>query len=289
MNLNQIKGNYNAIFGLGHLCLTGLQLRKNNLRPFAGPLDWVGTPYLSDLTRMLKDRFSHFLEPHNLRVTGYSTGVDTPDRYILVRDDYYCVDSAHDFKADKNTMEDLVTYPEVKAKFKRRINRFLDKMETADRILFVRTSGTFKEAQELEAVLSDLVKNDFSVLLINHTKVNGLVEQNWPLQRVCAVELPDKEIWVTNDHLWRQMFNGIRYVPSQPSVGAGANMNVFQQGNLSSANAFQQGIPSNVNTFQQGNLSNVNTFQQGIPSNVNTFQQGNLSNVNAFQKGNLNK
>ncbi|MDI3410008.1 DUF1796 family putative cysteine peptidase [Bacillus sonorensis] len=124
MNLDQIKGNYDAIFGLGHLCLTALQLRKNNLRHYAGPLDWVGTPYLTDLNRLLRNRFSNFLEPQNLRITGYSTGVDSHERYISLRDDYYYVDSAHDFKADQNTFDDIVTYPEVKEKFSRRINRF---------------------------------------------------------------------------------------------------------------------------------------------------------------------
>ncbi|MEC1262271.1 DUF1796 family putative cysteine peptidase [Bacillus swezeyi] len=219
MNLHQIKGDYDAIFGLGHLCLTALQLTKNNLRPYAGPLDWVGTRYLTDLNRLLKNRFSHFMEPINLRVTGYSTGVYNKERYISLTDDYYSIDSAHDFKADKNTMDEIVTYPEVKEKFNRRINRFLDKMATANRILFVRTSGTFKEAQELESVLSGLVQNDFSVLLINHSNVNGIVEQNWPLKRVCAVELPEKEIWESNDRLWREMLTGVNYVPYLTKMG----------------------------------------------------------------------
>ncbi|MDI3410009.1 DUF1796 family putative cysteine peptidase [Bacillus sonorensis] len=87
-------------------------------------------------------------------------------------------------------------------------------MATANRILFIRTNGTFEEAQELETVLSDLVQNEFSVLLINHTNVKGIVEQNWPLQRVCAIELPDKEIWAANDSLWKQILSGVNYVPS---------------------------------------------------------------------------
>ncbi|MCY8267403.1 papain-like cysteine peptidase [Bacillus haynesii] len=213
MNLNDIKGDYNAIFGLGHLCLTALQLRKNNLRPYAGPLDWVGTSSLTELNRLLKNRFSNFMAPLNLRVTGYSTGVYTTDRYISLTDDYYHVDSAHDFKADKNTLEHLATYDEVIEKFNRRINRFYEKMSTANRVLFVRTNGTYKEAEELESVLSDLVQNDFRVLLINHAKVKGIVEQNWPLKRICAVTLPDREIWQSNDHLWREMLNGVNYVP----------------------------------------------------------------------------
>ncbi|XBM35634.1 DUF1796 family putative cysteine peptidase [Bacillus licheniformis] len=67
------------------------------------------------------------MNPINLRVTGYSTGVATKDPFISVTDDYYCIDSAHDFKADRNTLDNLATYHEVIEKFNRRFNRFLEK------------------------------------------------------------------------------------------------------------------------------------------------------------------
>ena len=58
----------------------------------------------------------------------------------------------------------MATYPEVIEKYNRRIDRFIEKMSTSKRILFVRTEGegSFKEAQELELVLSDLVQHDLS-------------------------------------------------------------------------------------------------------------------------------
>ncbi|MDI3411920.1 DUF1796 family putative cysteine peptidase [Bacillus sonorensis] len=86
-------------------------------------------------------------------------------------DDNYHVGSVHDFDADKNTLDDLATYPEVIEKFNRRINRFLEKMSTGKRILFVRTEGSFEEAKELELILSEMVQHDFSVLLVRHTNV----------------------------------------------------------------------------------------------------------------------
>jgi hypothetical protein len=39
MKLVDVKGTYNAIFSLGDLCLTAIQLEKNNLRPFSGMLE----------------------------------------------------------------------------------------------------------------------------------------------------------------------------------------------------------------------------------------------------------
>ncbi|KAA6451863.1 DUF1796 family putative cysteine peptidase [Bacillus swezeyi] len=212
MNLKEIKGDYDAVFSLGHLCLSALQLRKMNMRPYAGPFDWVGTSSMPELCRLLRNRFADFMDPQNLRVTGYSTGVITKEPYISVTDDYYKIDSAHDFKAEQNTLDHLATYSEVMEKFNRRFNRFLEKTSTAKRVLFIRTSCTFEEAQELEEVLSDLVQNDFSVLLINHSNVTGIVENNWPLKHICAVELPDQEIWHSNDHYWKEMLDGVTII-----------------------------------------------------------------------------
>jgi len=74
MNLKDIKGQYDAVFSLGHLCLAAIQLRNNDLRPFAGPLDWVTTNSLSDLNRLLRNRFTGFMDSKNIRVIGYNTG-----------------------------------------------------------------------------------------------------------------------------------------------------------------------------------------------------------------------
>ncbi|ASB88934.1 DUF1796 family putative cysteine peptidase [Bacillus sonorensis] len=212
MNLQNIKGDYDAIFSLGHLCLAAIQLRKHDLRPFAGPLDWFATYSLSDVNRLLRNRFTGFMEAKNLRVAGYNTAEKKEGSTIYVIDDNYHVGSVHDFDADKNTLDDLATYPEVIEKFNRRINRFLEKMSTGKRILFVRTEGSFEEAKELELILSEMVQHDFSVLLVRHTNVTGIVENHWPLEKVCAVELPGEEIWEANHDLWTSLFEGIKLV-----------------------------------------------------------------------------
>ncbi|WHH56625.1 DUF1796 family putative cysteine peptidase [Bacillus paralicheniformis] len=62
------------MFSLGHLCLTAIQLKNNDLRPFSGPLDWVTIHSLTDLNLLLRNRFTGFMEPKNLRVIGYNTG-----------------------------------------------------------------------------------------------------------------------------------------------------------------------------------------------------------------------
>ncbi|MGZ7440769.1 DUF1796 family putative cysteine peptidase [Paenibacillus sp. TH7-28] len=209
MKLADLKGSYDAIFSLGDLCLSALQLEKNNLRPYAGVFDWVASPNLDDVCRLIATRFKGFMELENLRVGGVTdTGM------IWVTDDANSIISSHDFEASKNTVADLADYPEVRAKYDRRIERFLNKLAMSRRILFVRTEGTLEEAKLLEQTLNRTVKHDFRVLLVNHTQVRGTVELNWPLEKVCAIELSDLDKWNGNDLQWKQIFQGIRYVPN---------------------------------------------------------------------------
>ncbi|MBD3860533.1 peptidase [Bacillus sp. 28A-2] len=209
MRLEDLKGNYDAIYSLGDLCLAALQLRKNNLRPFAGPLDWMSSPSLPNVSRLLKNRFEGYMDKSNLIPSGYSKGVDSLEPHLCLTDMEYQIVSSHDFKASENTFSNLSTYPEVKAKFDRRIKRFLEMLSTGKRILFIRTEGAFDEVLELETVISELIKNDFAILLVNHTDTKVLVEKDWPVEKVCAIELPNIEKWQGNDHYWRDIFNGI--------------------------------------------------------------------------------
>ena len=204
MKLQDLKGTYDAIYSLGDLCLASLQLEKNNLRPYSGVLDWMASPALSNVNRLLKNRFIGFMDLPNLRIIGYAG-----ENIICVSDDAYHFVSNHDFEVGKNSLSHLGGYPEVKEKFDRRIRRFLEKAASCQRILFIRTEGDLEEAEALEKVLSGLVRNDFRVLLINHADVEGLVEDDWPLEKVCAVRLPDKNKFTENDHLWKKMLEDI--------------------------------------------------------------------------------
>ncbi|WP_391118183.1 DUF1796 family putative cysteine peptidase [Psychrobacillus sp. L3] len=203
MKLKQLKGDYDAIFSLGDLCLTSIQLKKHNLRSYSGVLDWVASPTLSSVNQLLENRFMGFMEKDNLRVLGYA------DSCICVSDDGYNIVSNHDFDKKTNTLEHLDSYLEVKEKYERRIERFLAEMVAAKRILFIRTEGSFEDTLILQEVLSKLVKHDFRVLIINHTKVKRMVEKNWPLEKVCSLEFPNLEIWEGNNELWNEVLNGI--------------------------------------------------------------------------------
>ncbi|CAM5207920.1 hypothetical protein UACE39S_00337 [Ureibacillus acetophenoni] len=205
MKREELMGTYDAIFSLGDLCLTSIQLKKHQLRPYSGVMDWVATPELSKLNMLLRNRFDNLMKFEHLRIVGPAG----PDM-ICVSDDYYHFVSNHDFGTDKNSLTHIGSYPEVMEKYNRRINRFLGKMRTAKRILFVRTEGSLEDVTELQQVLRDLVKNDFSILVINHENVNGIVEKNWPLSNVYSVAFPNVDKWEGNHHLWSEILRGIK-------------------------------------------------------------------------------
>ncbi|TVY02156.1 DUF1796 family putative cysteine peptidase [Cohnella terricola] len=204
MKLQEIKGTYDTIYSLGDLCLASIQLKQNKLRPFSGVLDWMASPQLHDVNRLLRYRFEEFMNPSNLRIIGYA-GEDK----ICVADDFYNMVSNHDFDVGNNSLTLLSGYPEVKEKFDRRIRRFLHKAATSKKMLFVRTEGDLEDAAELQDVLYDLVRYDFRVLIVNHTNVDRLVEDNWPLKRVCSVQLPAANKWTDNNHLWTRLLQGV--------------------------------------------------------------------------------
>lgn len=209
MSLDNIKGTYDAIFSLGDLCLASIQLRRNNLRPFAGPLDWMSSPSLTSINKLLQNRFKGFMELPNLKPTGYSTGVNTKDPFLVVVDQAYGIVSSHDFKADRNTLSNLATYNEVKEKLQKRIDRFLEKLINSEKILFIRTEATFAETLKLESILSEMVTNEFHILIVNHTNVKTITQKKWPLERVTVIELPNEDKWSANNHYWKNFLEGV--------------------------------------------------------------------------------
>lgn len=204
MGNDQIKGGYDAVFSLGDLCLGAIQLKKNGLRPFSGPLDWMGTPQLPKVRELFEKRFADFMHLENLRIIGKAT-----EQMLLVLDERNLIYSNHDFDTMRNSLTQLHMYPQVKERLDRRANRLLENLLTAQRILFVRTNASLEETAELERVLRSIISNDFRILVVNHGLVSGIVEKHWPINNVYSVELPNNEIWEGNNSLWVQLFQDV--------------------------------------------------------------------------------
>ncbi|HHP1039557.1 papain-like cysteine peptidase [Bacillus cereus group sp. MYBK59-1] len=221
MNLEDIQKSYGVIVSLGGLCQVTNQIKRHNLRTFSGPLDWFYYPSLSDVNRLLQNRFKKFMKLENMVIEGsesyglieseFDNQIKWAERITYcIKDTYYNCFSMHDFPI--NSEKDLKsTYPSFKAKLDTRINRFLEKINSSESILFIRIWGNRDEAVELQNVLSKITNKDFNILICNFKEgISNIVEQNWGISRVCSIELPRyQDRWEGDDSDWDVILNKI--------------------------------------------------------------------------------
>ncbi|MED3728232.1 DUF1796 family putative cysteine peptidase [Priestia filamentosa] len=222
LNLQDIKGSYDAVFSLGSACNPALQFQRLNLKRFtSSPLDWSYSPFLSDVNRLFKNNFKGFMELKNMRVVNdkgdYVYAHDgapvVPDKEIqiptksyVIQDTVYNIFSAHDFPiiGDQNW---IVTYPSFKKTLNYRIYRFLKKVANSESVLFVRWVANYDEAVELQSILSHMVKGRFNVLILNPVEdLEEITEVDWELDRTCVVNVPSDP---NSDSTWDHVLNGV--------------------------------------------------------------------------------
>nr|WP_328803584.1 DUF1796 family putative cysteine peptidase [Paenibacillus silvestris] len=213
LKLYEIKGSYDAIVSLGSACNPSLQLKRHHLRPFSGPLDWHVSLSLSDVNRLLKNKFDNFMNLSNMiLIDGVAHLLDDGDpiqsvQSHFVKDTYYNILSVHDFPIMPNQHWTTV-YPTYREKMKRRIDRLMDKMQTSRTILFVRWAATYDQAVELQSVLSETVNGQFSVLILCPAEITPVVSLlDWDLERVCALEVPADP---NRNATWDYVFQGVK-------------------------------------------------------------------------------
>ncbi|MTT30899.1 peptidase [Terrilactibacillus sp. BCM23-1] len=212
MKLNDIKGSYDVIVSLGFACNPAMKLREHNLRTFSSPLDWCVSHDLHDVSRLFKSRFKDYMKLENMRLMEGSNhilldeGTFKPIKTYYVEDTYYHVISVHDFPILPN-QEWYATYPAFKEKLDRRINRLFNKLERSEKVLFIRWKGSYENSLELQSVLSEIVKGQFTILILNPVDgLQGIEEVDWGLNGICAVNVPDIPF---DDTTWNAILNGV--------------------------------------------------------------------------------
>lgn len=207
--------------GLGSWCGPALHLRRHDLRKFSFPLDWVISNSLSDVSRLLKNKFADYMELENMiRTDGYAhflddgtavfpeEGGNEPVNAHFINDTLYNIISVHDFPIIPD--EDWQTqYPSYKEKLNGRIQRFLEKITNSQSVLFVRWGAdTYDEAAQLQTVLSEIVKGKFNILILQ--PVDGLQvvnELNCESDGICFVQVPLNN--PNDDQIWDHVLNGL--------------------------------------------------------------------------------
>lgn len=137
-----LRTRYDFVCSLGPDCGCAGHLIKNRLRRESYPLDWLGTWTLS-MTRVaeiVRDEFADFLKLENISSIPPPKPVQTPDGVLDDTHHAWCGDNAlhivipHDFPIDRPIEE---SYPDVRRKYDRRIERFYRTMRSSKRVLMV--------------------------------------------------------------------------------------------------------------------------------------------------------
>ena len=148
---SMLSAKYDFVCSVGSDCGCAWHLATNRLRPASYPLDWVGTELIGieGVAALIDRDFKGFLDPENLERNPNPPRGPTDDH----KHDYYCdrgagIIAIHDFPTGVPLEE---SYPAVKAKYDRRIDRFYRTMRASRRVLLV--YWTWRVYSKPEAIL----------------------------------------------------------------------------------------------------------------------------------------
>lgn len=120
---------YDAAFSLGNRCACAMCMRRNLLRPYSGPFDWLGGPQrFLERVQAVEEQFRDWMNPQEM----VQVGGDDKMRFLEnTRTGYVFL---HDFPASEPLEQSM---PVVQERYRRRQRRFLETMRTAERPLLV--------------------------------------------------------------------------------------------------------------------------------------------------------
>ncbi|MCM3214239.1 DUF1796 family putative cysteine peptidase [Niallia taxi] len=222
LNLQELKGSYDLLLGIGSWCGPSLNLRRHNLRRFAFPLDWMVSNSVSDVTRLFNNKFQGFMEfPNLVQTEGSSSSLDDgvavmpaqggaePVNAHFIYDTFYNITSVHDFPIVPN-QDWSVHYPAYKEKLQKRISSLFEKLASSPKVLFIRWGfATQEEAGALYDAISQL-RNGLPFNLLIMQPVSGIQtasDMHWSHPSICAVQVPLEE--PNNNAIWDEVYSGL--------------------------------------------------------------------------------
>jgi hypothetical protein len=226
MNLQTLQGSYNLIASLGSWCGPALYSERHNLRKYSFPFDWIQTPFLLDVNRLLKNKFQGFMELENMVEkdilanyiddNGYpifKSGTQDPMRAHYVTDTQYNIDSVHDFPIIPHQPWTL-QYSPYKVRLNHRIQTFLNQIAQSHRILFIRYEWmptSYEDVIILKSILTEMTNGNFNILLIETVDngLQGVKDMNFgtPDDGICWVQVSRENC--TNPSIWDVLLKGI--------------------------------------------------------------------------------
>ena len=127
------KEKYDVIVPIGAACLNSLYLRSHLLQKLSYPMDWVGGGDFIERIRLLCTDFCDYLDLTDLQDTG-KTYVDRIGPCKVVKNRRTGIIFNHDFPGDISIRK---SYPAIKEKYQRRIDRLRKVIDFAHKILIL--------------------------------------------------------------------------------------------------------------------------------------------------------
>ena len=132
-----LSAKYDFVCSIGSDCGCAGHLVRNRLRRASCPFDWIGVWYggIVSAARLVESDFAGFFLLENMqREPNPPRAAQDDHDHDYYHDVSLRIDTAHDFPVGVPLEE---AYPEVRAKYDRRISRFYETMRTSRRTLLV--------------------------------------------------------------------------------------------------------------------------------------------------------
>lgn len=173
-----MKKKYDVIFSLGTDCSCAGYMKKNNLRSFSGPFDWLTHASFAVHMDLILSDFKGFMNIEDfLPLEKDAAALDNNcDYYENRKTGFYFF---HDFKKD---IPLETAFPTIKEKYNRRINRFYEQLKTNEKVLLIWFSHYESVSDEMvKKKCNDLIqklnkKVDFLIIEHDETKSKGDIE-----------------------------------------------------------------------------------------------------------------
>ena len=128
------KQKFDAIYSIGYNCPSSMYLKKAHLRGYSGPFDWLINADFETRIKLILNNFKDFLDPKDMAPLAKDPNMFNDkkcDYYQNLRNGFYFF---HDFPIGIPFER---VFPEVVARYDRRIKRFYQNINKANTVLLV--------------------------------------------------------------------------------------------------------------------------------------------------------
>lgn len=218
-----LQKKYNNFISLGYFCEVAEDLEKLGLRNTSSPFDWCITDFKMNI-KLIENEFDNFMNIENLSQSRRNRNIYMDTVY----NDFFF----HDFSKYETLANQ---YPQVKAKYDRRIRRFLTNIKKPT--LFIRYISNEKKNSEGRSIEVEWIENNIdyiSRVLKKYNSQNEIVyigdyDTNSDIVKIYHVQIDKNDLVsrspiinnekllpiIANFHIDGQTYNKNRYLKKE--------------------------------------------------------------------------